>query len=351
VSLRAAIGAWRRPWMGPLGIGLIGCILLVIWGVLAPNGVLQGWLIAFVAIAGLSFGAIALLCIGELTGGRWREPANPVLRRAAATMPLVCLAFVPIALGLSFIFPWASGGSAPRDVTKLYLNGPLFWLRDGAGLLLLSLAALALIARWGGRLTAALTLALYALFADYTAFDWILSFTSHYTSTAFGAELAIQQLLSALALVLLFGPPRPTSEACDLGGLTLASALGLLYFEAMTLIIKWYGDQPDDAAWYLARTAGGWLWLAIIAVALGATLPVVALLFTDIRQSSRALRVVGASILLGLALRDGWLLAPSAVPAALPASLLALVALGGLFLGSSSWLVKRLTGGVSPHVA
>jgi hypothetical protein len=54
------------------------------------------------------------------------------------------------------------------------------------------------------------------------------------------------------------------------------------------------------------------------------------------------LRIVGASILLGVALHDLWLMAPDAAPAAAPAALLALVAIAGLSLAFSSWLRMRL---------
>ena len=87
--------------------------------------------------------------------------------------------------------------------------------------------------------------------------------------------------------------------ARDLAGLTLAAALGVLYMEAMSLIVNWYGDQPDRAAWYLDRVAGLWLWLALGALVFGAIAPIVALLFNEVRRSPGALRIVGASILAG----------------------------------------------------
>jgi hypothetical protein len=72
-------------------------------------------------------------------------------------------------------------------------------------------------------------------------------------------------------------------------------------------------------------------------------LPLAALMFAEIRHSSRALRIVGASILAGVVLRDFWLLAPSAVASAAPAAALALAALGSLFLDFSSRMATRLT--------
>ena len=139
-------------------------------------------------------------------------------------------------------------------------------------------------------------------------------------------------------------PPAPQQEGAtrDLAGLTLAVALGVLYMETMALIVNWYGDQPDRAAWYLARVAGPWLWVALAALVFGALGPIVALLFDRVRRSAAASRLVGASILLGVALHDVWLMAPDAAPAAAPAALLALAATVALALGFSSWLQARL---------
>ena len=55
----------------PIIIGAVGCALLAVWGIFVPRGVLQGWLIAFVIVGGLPLGALALLCVARLTGGRW----------------------------------------------------------------------------------------------------------------------------------------------------------------------------------------------------------------------------------------------------------------------------------------
>ena len=41
--------------------------------------------------------------------------------------------------------------------------------------------------------------------------------------------------------------------AGDLGGLLIATLLGVVYLEFMTFVVAWYGDLPDKAAWFLKR--------------------------------------------------------------------------------------------------
>ena len=84
------------------------------------------------------------------------------------------------------------------------------------------------------------------------------------------------------------------------------------------------------------------LWLGLAALVFIALGPIVALLFDRVRRSAAASRLVGASILLGVALHDVWLMAPDAAPAAAPAALLALAAIVALALGFSSRLQARL---------
>ena len=335
-------GPPARP--APLVIGVVGCALLVGLGIFMPRSALQGWLIAFVIVGGLPLGALALVCVARLTGGHWAVAASPVLVRAVAATPLFGVAFLPILAGAGLIFPWAwYGGAAGKDVAELYLNTGFFALRGGLALIGLSVVSVLLMQGSGGRLLGALGLIFYAVATDFVAVDWILSLEPRFSSSAFGAEIAIQQIMSALALSLMLPAAGGENDARDLAGLTLAAALGVLYMEIMSLIINWYGDQPDSARWYLERVAGVWLWVALGALAFGALAPIVALLFAKVRASPGALGIVGASILVGVMLHDIWLMAPSAAPAAAPAAVVGVAAIGALALAFSSWLWRWLS--------
>jgi hypothetical protein len=341
----SAVAARIGPpvWPAPLIVGAAGCALLFVWGIFMPQVVLQGWLIAFVVASGPVLGAVALVCTARLTGGRWATAESPLQIRIVVAAPLLCLAFLPVIAGAGLIFPWARNpDAAGKDVAEYYLNTGFFALRGGLTLIGLSVVALLLASGRGERLLAAFGLAFYAIAVDATSFDWILSLEPRFSSSAFGAEMAVQKILSALALMLLVPGSQKEEITRDLAGLTFAAALGVLYMETMSLIINWYGDQPDHAEWYLNRSEGIWLWVGLAALALGAIGPLAALLFTKVRGSPGASRIVGASILLGVALQDLWLIAPNAARAAAPAAVLALVAMAGLLSAFSSWMRSRL---------
>jgi hypothetical protein len=337
---------------GPLGaspaaVGACCCAVLAAWAIYAPGDVLRGWLTAFTILVGAPLGALALLCIGRLTGGRWAKAASPLLLRAAAAMPPLCLALLPILLGARLIFPWAvDGNAAGKDVARLYLNIGFFDVRGAAALIVMSVVAVMLTLQRGGRLLAGIGLVLYAIAVDFTSVDWMLSLAPRFSSSGFGAEIAIQNILLAFAMLLLTLPAsRQDVVSRDLAGLTLAATMGVLYMETMALIVNWYGDQPDRAAWYLDRIAGPWLMIALGALAFGSVVPIIALLFAEVRRSPGALRAVGGCLLFGIVLHDVWLIGPGAAPPAIPAALLALGAIGGLAIGSSSWLEAQRTQG------
>jgi hypothetical protein len=331
-------------------ISAVAAALLAVGLAFAPRAVLRGWLLGFLVISEPLLGAIALLCIGRLTGGRWIAAAEPILRSAALAAPLLCLAFLPLLLGARLLYPWAvAPQAAGGGVAAHYLNVDFFAVRGGVCLVGLSVVGALLARRSGGLLLAALGLTLFAVCVDFTAVDWILSLSPRFSSSAFGAQIAIQHLLAALALVLLAAPPECEGARVDLAGLMLATALGELYLTWMSGIVNWYGDQPDRAAWYLARLDGAWRALAMISLLFGAIAPIASLMFEAVRRSPTALRFVAASILIGVALRDLWLIAPAAGPLATLAAVLAIIAIGPPAAAFSTWANARLGSGERTH--
>jgi hypothetical protein len=302
----------------PLTVGI--AVLLAAAGLLAVLGwfmpiepLLRGWLVAFAVCGSIPIGSMIWLLIHRLTGGKWGIAAAPVLRPAAAMSPFLIAAFVPVLVGLHRIYPWAADPSAiPADVARWYLNGTSFSLRSLIALVGWSFFAVVFAAGLGGRLMAGLGLAFFGLTISLVAVDWYLSLDPHYVATAFGAMIAIQQLLMALAVTALIGPPATEGKvAGDLGALLIATLLGVVYLEFMTFLVAWYGDLPEKASWFLKRSSSGWISVLITALAVGAVLPFGMLLVQRIRQSRQGLRIASAAILFGTVLHFVWLLVPA----------------------------------------
>jgi hypothetical protein len=288
--------------------------LLALLGLLVPIRIpLRGWLVAFAIWSLVPVGSMTLLLIHRLTGGEWGRAAAPILRPAAAMIPLVALAFVPILSELADIYPWAADPSAiPADVARWYLSQPSFAIRAVIALAGWSVLGVVFAAGLGSRLLAGLGLAFFGLTISLVAVDWYLSLEPHYVSSAFAATIAIQQLLAALAITAVIGTPSIGGRvAGDIGALVIATLLGVVYLELMSFFVAWYGDLPDKAAWLLKRAVSGWIAILAVAIAFGAVLPFAMLLAKAMRRSRLSLRVVGGLILFGSALHMMWLLVPA----------------------------------------
>jgi hypothetical protein len=333
----------RRPLVAA-GVALL---VLLIAGLAAPATALHGWLIGFTFAGGVPLGALALLLIHALTGGRWGEAHRPALLALARSLPILAGLVLPLILGSGLAYPWAADPSrAGPDVARWYLNAPAFAIRSLVGLALLGFLAW----RLGrgdrpGLLGAGFGLCLYVLFANAAAYDWLLSLAPRFTSSAFGAQVIVAEMLSALCVAVLTSRADSGDPSwSDLGGLMLALTLGESYLVLMSFDIHWYGDRPVQAEWYLPRSLGGWIWLEAAGVVFGAVLPMLALLFGAVRRDPLFLSLAASAILVGLAIEDVWLVSPGTEPLSALAGLVGAVAVACLLVAASRVLAPVMEG-------
>ena len=299
-----------------------------------------GWLIAFVAVGAIPLGSLAWLMIHRLTGGHWGDRLQPTLLDAAAAMPLLIVAFLPVVAALPWLYPWLGDAHLPKqDVAALYLNVPAFVLRTVIGLVGWSLIAWLLPRMRGpaGTLLAGIGLIFYAVTITLLSTDWILSAEPPFISESFGVSIAAAQMLAALAYAALAAPPLDGRSTRDLAGLTLALCLAVTYLNFMAVLVIWYGDLPDKVFWFVERLHLPWNVIAVAASIFGTALPILALIFARVRMNRNALRTVAGSILFGLVLYDTWLLAPAYGAWSLVSALVALPILFAAFAFLQRW--------------
>jgi hypothetical protein len=327
----------RHHRLGPIVLGLAAGLLLLVWALVAPSpAVGAGWLIGLLFWLGIAVGALTLLAIHALTGGRWGAVCWPVLAPAAASIPSFLLFGVPVLLSLPGLFPWATHPqTAANGVARLYLNPTGWGLRAGIALLGWSLLAFLLLWNSGPRrLIAAMGLCFHAVIITLIGIDWLLSIDPRFYSTAFGAALATLQILAALAWLasLRVVPRGGAGKAGDIGGLIVASALGSVYLGFSQYLVIWYGDLPERVGWYIERQSGAWFWVDAAAIALSGILPIFALMRQRWRNDPAVLACFGACVLVGVFLHIVWLLAPHYGPLTVLAALLSMLAIGALWV-------------------
>lgn len=320
----------------PLYVGIAGLIGMGVFLWLAPHAAAGGWLAAFLFVSGVPLGCLLLMMIHGLTGGRWGQRFAPTFVATAAAVPLMALMVVPILAALPGIYPWVYGGGGVHpDVAGWYLNLPFFVARTAIAFCGWSLIAF-LLPRLAGApatIVAGAGLAFHGLMMSLIGYDWVLSLQPGFESTSFGATLCFVQLASALCWAILVTPARAVDATfADLGGLLLATLLGIVYINFMAVLVIWYGNLPERVAWFVTRNHWPWTFIAGFAFILGAVAPILALLLGRLRSDPRALRAIAGVTLCGLALYDAYLVVPVFGVLALAAACVALIAIGGLLI-------------------
>src|SRR5207244_4283535 len=81
-------------------------LLSALGGLFNPAQFFHSYLFAFLFCLGLGLGSLSILMIHHLTGGLWGLVIRRVLEAGTRTIPLAALLFLPIALGLGWLYPW-----------------------------------------------------------------------------------------------------------------------------------------------------------------------------------------------------------------------------------------------------
>jgi hypothetical protein len=116
-------------------VGVIGAVGALICAFVSWNIFLRAWLVGFLFWLGLTTGSLCLLMLQYTSGGNWGRLGRRIWEAAASNLWLMFLLWLPLALGMKSIFPWAqykTQADAVADLgdkAKYYLNPAGFWLR------------------------------------------------------------------------------------------------------------------------------------------------------------------------------------------------------------------------------
>ncbi len=141
--------------------------------------------------------------IHRLTGGRWGEVAAPIVEPATAAVPLLILLAIPLFIAIPVLYPWF-GQRRDQAGRRLLLSERAVVHRArpaGARRLVGTGAVVAARERPNSeRCLAAQGLVFHALIISSVSIDWYLSLEAPFTSSSFGASVAISALVGALGL-------------------------------------------------------------------------------------------------------------------------------------------------------
>ncbi len=352
--------------------GIVGFVLIAIGYVRTPDQFYHSYLIAFMFVLGFSLGSLALLMLHHLTGGHWGIVIRRPLEAAALSLPFVAVLFLPIALGMKYLYKeWLeapkTGEGALSHLQQSYLTPSAFLVR-AVIYFAIWLLLVFIFDRWSRRqdidredralrrhikMMAGPGIILYVFVMTFAAIDWVMSLSPHWASTIYGFLFVVGQLISAMslmiAIVVLLSRSEPLAGVIqdrhlhDLGKLLLAFVMLWAYFGFSQLLIIWSGNLPEEITFYRSRLYGGWGVVAVIVLVFHFFVPFFLLLSRDLKRNAKLLPKVAIWLIVMRLVDLFWLTRPEFTSNAMPnwLDVAAPLALGGLWLYFFAFNLKR----------
>ncbi len=323
------------------GLVAVAAAAATLTGYSNPQQLVQSYLPAFLLWFGVSIGCLSMLMIQHQSGGHWGILLRRLFEAGARTIYFMPVFFLPILLGMAYLYPWADPARIAADphlaevVHKkgAYLNVPFFTVRTIFYFAFWALMARTLTAfSWkydetGDREYAEKMrrmsgwgLLAQALVITFAGVDWGMSLDPRWYSTIWGILFMVGQALSAWCVCIMVvsrlythAPLNRVASSTlfhDLGKFLFAFVMLWGYVNLSQFLIIWSGNLPEETTWYLDRSQGGWRQLTFLLVGLHFFLPFFTLLSAGLKKNASRLAVV-AGFLFSLRYVDlFWNIAP-----------------------------------------
>ena len=321
-----------------LGAGVLGLVASAIGFVVDREQFFRSWLPSYLFWFSIVAGSLAVLMLQYVTGGEWGLLIRRPLGAAARTMWVMLLGFIPVALGMKVLYPWAnSAWGGFHEVQHLkghYLNQQFFFIRVGIYFLFFlgwawRIRVLSLhfyesrspYTELSRRKWAASGLVLVVLMLTFVSTDWMMSTEPMWYSTMYGITFVVGCALSSFAFVTFFLTRlaqtgamkevlRPT-HLRDLGNLMLAFVMFYAYTSFSEYLLIWYANIHEEIPHYLVRQHGVWAFIALVLILFHFFLPFFMLLMRPIKDRPETIGVVTVVIIVMRYVAIYWLVAPS----------------------------------------
>ncbi len=305
-----------------------------------PKRALFAYAAGFDVALTIALGALLFVMIARTTRARWFVVLERLTGAIAATLPLFPVLFLPVALGLRWLYPWAgppgaldAEGRAWAAHAHAWLNAPFFVARSYVYLLVWS--ALAILLRRSSirndvrpsetylrrqRFVSAAGLPVMALTLTFAGFDWIMSLNARWSSDLLGVYVfagAFAGAIGATAFVAwlaLRAEVLPSEVRADhfhaLGRVLLVAVIFWAYIAFCQFLLIWIADLGRESSFYDDRGYGSWGWVSAALFFLHFAVPFLLLLSRPLKRSPLSLAVVGAWLVCAHALDVYWLVLP-----------------------------------------
>jgi hypothetical protein len=311
------IGRWttgRNVLVFAALLGIIGCIAGYVTN---PARLYESYMVAFAYTSLIGLGAFFFVMVQFLTGSAWSVTMRRIMENIMITLPVGLLLFIPIAMGVRVIYPWANpqaiATGAMLGTKGTYLTPNFFILRTVVYFFLWSLwigsiyhqstkqdttrsvKQMNIASRWS-----APGLFLAVAVGTLASYDWLMSLEPKWYSTIFGLVMLSGGALSFFSVVTLvclafrragiLKNSITEEHYHDLGKWLFAMTAFYTYVAFAQYFLIWYANIPEETIWYRHRTVGSWLAVSLAMPFLRFLIPFSILLC---RPAKRSLKVIG----------------------------------------------------------
>jgi hypothetical protein len=286
-----------------------------------PTLLIDGFYTIAIAVAGVVFIALQFL-----TGATWNANLRRIPEALMAALPAAGVMMLALFFGRDWIYAAHHAVDEAAAARTTYFGAPLFF-----GRMALFVAVWALFARLIRRASlqqdrqrdddgaarqherlirySAMFTVVFAISFSLASFDWLMSVVPRWTSTIFavywfagvlsGGTAAITLAAVLLAERGYLAGIVDEARLHDLGKLLLAFTTFWAYIWLSQYLLIWYGNVPEEAAYYVSRTNDRWIALFLLNLVLNWVAPFFVLLPRDAKRSAAVLKWIAVVVLAG----------------------------------------------------
>ncbi len=361
-TLRLGPAAQRMIVPGLLLAGL-GAALAAFYGLrggASSTMFYHAYLVAFVFYLTITLGALFFVLLHHLARAGWSVVIRRLAEALGGNVTLLAVLFVPLAIHLHDIYPWAGpqsenlaapeAGEGPAVATsgeshesQPVTPGHELWLTptNFIGRFVIYFVVWSFLAwyfrghsilqdRTGNvKLSRSMErfsapgMILWAVTITLAAVDLIMSLNPHWSSTMIGVYLFADAVLSGLVVLTLLALWLQSQGLLlgvvtkehyhDLGKLTFAFVFFWGYIAFSQYMLIWYANMPEETQFYMLRQIGPWASVSLALIVVHFVLPFAGLMSKHVKRWLPALAFWLVWLLVAHAFDLFWLIMPNAI--------------------------------------
>lgn len=336
-------------------------LLAFCWTHEGRNHLLRAYLAGYMTCFNLTGGALCMLMLQYVSGGKWGLLLRRPLEAMTRTLPLVAILFIPILIPFfgKHLYQWVAYPDAASTQNafaqgiidkeqaltanfKRPMLNPQMLVVESVGIFAILLLFVYLLNKWSAQQDADPArgtdrsyeywrvkfenlsgpgILIYVVLMTVGAIVWIKALDVTWYSSIWGLQFLVAQGYGVLAFTILsvillsrYEPMRTflrMTELHDLGKLLFAFVMLNIYLTFAEFLIIWSGNLPDEIPWYLARIHGGWWTICSLDFIAHWLIPFSLLLSRDLKRKPNRMIWVTLWMLFARLVDMFWLVEPN----------------------------------------